>query len=89
MSRDYRVVAEGLLLERASSDAIKALRQAGVRAILLKGPLQQWWLEAGGPPRASVDVDVLVSREHLDSAAAALGAARVLARRRASGRART
>ena len=74
MSRDYRVVAQGLFLERASSDAIKALRQAGVRAILLKGPLQQWWLEAGGPPRASVDVDVLVSREQLDRAGAALGA---------------
>jgi glycosyltransferase involved in cell wall biosynthesis len=73
MSRDYRVVAEGLFLERASSDAIKALRQAGVRAVLLKGPLQQWWLEAGGPPRASVDVDLLVSRDQLDRAGAVLG----------------
>jgi hypothetical protein len=72
MSRDYRVVAEGLLLERASSDAIKALKQAGVRPILLKGPLQQWWLEAGGPPRTSVDVDVLVRHEQHESAEAAL-----------------
>ncbi len=72
MSRDYRVVAEGLLVERASLDAIRALRQAGTRPILLKGPLQQWWLEAGGPPRASVDVDLLVREEQLDSAAAAL-----------------
>ena len=73
MSRDYRVVAEGLLLERASSEVIKALKEAGVRPILLKGPLQQWWLEDGGPPRVSVDIDVLVSRAQLDMAGAALG----------------
>jgi hypothetical protein len=74
MSRDYRVIAEALLVERASFDVIKALRQGGVRPILLKGPLQQWWLEAGGPPRASSDVDVLVSLDQFESAEAALSA---------------
>ncbi len=73
MIRDQRVVALGLLVERASADAVKALKHAGVRAILLKGPLQQTWLEAAGPPRASVDVDVLVSRDQLLSAETALG----------------
>lgn len=73
MSRDYRVVAEGLLVEQASSDVVKALTQAGVRPILLKGPLQQWWLEAGGSPRVSVDIDILVSHVELEHAEATLG----------------
>ncbi len=75
MSRDHRVVAEALLIERVSSDAIKVLRRVGVRPVLLKGPLQQWWLEPGGPPRISIDVDVLVRHDQLDTAGAALGAA--------------
>ena len=73
MSRDYRVIALGLRVEKGSADVVGTLRQAAVRAILLKGPLQQAWLEPGGPGRASVDVDVLVSAEQLDAAAAALG----------------
>lgn len=73
MSRDYRVVAEGLIVEQASSAVVRALAQAGVRPILLKGPLQQWWLEQGGPPRVSVDVDVLVSPTELEHAEATLG----------------
>jgi hypothetical protein len=74
MSRDYRVVAEALLVERASLDVTRVMRREGVRAILLKGPLQQWWLEAGGPARASVDVDLLVSHEQLGRAETALSA---------------
>jgi hypothetical protein len=74
MSPNYRLIAEGLLVERASSEAIRALRQAGIRPILLKGPVQQAWLEAGGASRASVDVDVLVQRDQLEVAGAALGA---------------
>jgi hypothetical protein len=73
-SRDYRLVAEGLLVERASLDAIKALRLAGIQSILLKGPLQQWWLEPGGAPRVSVDVDLLVRNDQLDGAGHALAA---------------
>ena len=72
--RDPRVVAQGLRIERASADAIQALTTAGIRSILLKGPLQQWWLEPGGPARASVDVDVLVSREDVAEAESALSA---------------
>jgi Uncharacterised nucleotidyltransferase len=72
MTRDYRVVAEGLRIERASANASNALERAGIRSILLKGPLQQWWLERGGPPRVSIDVDVLVAYERIDDAGAAL-----------------
>jgi Uncharacterised nucleotidyltransferase len=71
-SRDRRVFALGLLVERESRDAIRALKEAGVRPILLKGPLQQAWLEPAGPARASADVDVLVSRDQLDNAGVAL-----------------
>ena len=73
MSRDPYVVAQGLIVEWESLDAIKALREAGVRSILLKGPLQQWWLEPGGPPRASGDVDLLVAHEQIGGAESALG----------------
>ena len=73
MSRDPYVVAQGLIVEWESLDAIKALREAGVRSILLKGPLQQWWLEPGGPPRASGDVDLFVAHEQIGDAESALG----------------
>jgi Uncharacterised nucleotidyltransferase len=73
-SRDHRVIALGLLVERESRDAIRALKEKGVRPILLKGPLQQAWLEPAGAPRTSTDVDVLVSRDQLETAGLALGA---------------
>ena len=74
MSIDPRVAAVGLLVERESANAIKALKEADVPAILLKGPLQQRWLEPAGPPRASVDVDLLVLREQVEAAETALRA---------------
>ena len=74
MSIDPRVAAVGLLVERESANAIKALKEADVPAILLKGPLQQRWLEPAGPPRASIDVDLLVLREQVEAAETALRA---------------
>ena len=74
MSIDHRVAAVGLLVERESANAIKALKEADVPAILLKGPLQQRWLEPAGPPRASIDVDLLVPRERVAAAETALSA---------------
>jgi hypothetical protein len=44
------------------------LRDAGIRAILLKGPPQQEWLAAADPPRASVDVDLFVDPLQADAA---------------------
>ena len=70
-----RLRAHGLLLEKASLEAVKVLRGAGLRPILLKGPLQQWWLEPGGSPRPSIDVDLLVSRREFGPSEAALRSA--------------
>ena len=72
-ARDKRVVALGLRVEHVSRDVIRALRAADVRPILLKGPLQQLWLERAGPARSSVDVDVLVSRDQLEASEGLLG----------------
>src|SRR4029079_12384093 len=66
------VTAASLVVERASADAVVLLRDAGIRAILLKGPPQQEWLAAADPPRASVDVDPLVDPPHGAAAAAEL-----------------
>ena len=60
MGEPRLVAAASLVIERASADAVVLLRDAGIRAILLKGPPQQEWLAAADPPRASVDVDLLV-----------------------------
>jgi len=63
-----RVTAASLVIERASADAVVLLRDAGIRAILLKGPPQQEWLAAAAPPRASVDVDLLVDPAQAEAA---------------------
>ena len=54
------VAAASLVIERAAADAVVMLRDAGIRAILVKGPPQQEWLATADPPRASVDVDLFV-----------------------------
>jgi len=60
--------AASLVVERASAEAVAVLRDAGIRAILIKGPPQQEWLAAAGTPRASVDVDLLVDPAEADAA---------------------
>ena len=60
MGEPLLVAAACLVVERAAADAVVMLRDAGIRAILLKGPPQQEWLAAADPPRASADVDLLV-----------------------------
>jgi hypothetical protein len=62
------VAAASLVIGRESAEAVAMLRRAGIRAILLKGPAQQEWLAPAGPPRASVDVDLLVDPVHADAA---------------------
>jgi hypothetical protein len=69
---DRRVAALGLLVERASVETCRLLRAAGVRPIVLKGPLQQTWLAPAGDRRASVDVDLLVGRAQLKAAESAM-----------------
>lgn len=63
-----------LRLEGASAAAVNTLREAGIRSILIKGPLQQVWLSTAGPPRESIDVDLLVDPAEVDAAGAALSA---------------
>jgi len=62
------VVAQSLLVEHASVEAIHILRRAGIRAILIKGPPMQGWLRPAGAPRPSVDVDVLVDPSDIEAA---------------------
>jgi hypothetical protein len=68
VSEPMLVAAASLVIERASSEAVATLRRAGIRAVLLKGPAQQEWLAPAGPPRASVDVDLLIEPAHADAA---------------------
>jgi hypothetical protein len=68
------LTAAMLLVERASADAVAALRGAGIRSILLKGPLHQGWLAPARVGRASVDVDLLLDHADVDAAGKALSA---------------
>jgi hypothetical protein len=63
-----------LVVEYASAEAVATLRGAGVRCLLLKGPLQQRWLSGAGPPRPSLDVDLLVARSDFGAAENVLAA---------------
>lgn len=69
MNDPRHVVASMLIVERASADVVCALRRQRIRSILIKGPLQQQWLEAGGPARASGDVDLLLDPGDIEAAA--------------------
>jgi hypothetical protein len=68
------VTGATIIVERASAEAVALLRDAGIRSILIKGPPQQQWLSAAGPPRESVDVDLLVSPSDVEAAGSALAA---------------
>ena len=65
MTDPYLVAGSMLLVEVASAEVITEFRRAGVRTILIKGPLQQRWLAEAGAARPSVDVDVLVDPDEL------------------------
>ncbi len=72
---DPRLIAGiTLAIERASVEAVATLRNAGVAALLIKGPPQQAWLAPAGSPRASVDVDLLVDPTDASRAEAKLSA---------------
>jgi hypothetical protein len=71
---DFLLEGALLVVEYASAEAVATLRRAGVRCILIKGPLQQRWLANAGPPRASLDVDLVVARSDFEAAERALAA---------------
>jgi hypothetical protein len=72
MSDPVEVAAATLVVEQAAAEAVRTLRSGGFRSILIKGPPQQRWLSAAGPPRSSADVDLLVDPAQLEQAGAAL-----------------
>jgi hypothetical protein len=52
--------AQGLMMEDATAQVVTALRDRGVRCILLKGPSIARWLYSQSEVRGSRDVDLLV-----------------------------
>jgi hypothetical protein len=64
--------AYSLHLDRVSVEATRALRDAGVPAIVLKGPSITLWLYADGEPRRYRDCDILVPQDRLPAARASL-----------------
>jgi Uncharacterised nucleotidyltransferase len=57
----FRAAVLGLAIDRATAEAVVALRDAGIRAILLKGPSFDAWLYDRDEPRKYVDIDLLVA----------------------------
>ncbi len=58
--RDLRAVARSLTVDRATAEVVVALRESGVRSIVLRGPALVRRLYEPGVPRPYVDVDLLV-----------------------------
>jgi Uncharacterised nucleotidyltransferase len=56
----FRAAVLGLAIDRAAAEAVVALRDAGVRSIILKGPSFDAWLYDSDEPRLYGDVDVLI-----------------------------
>jgi len=71
-SRAVVLTAHALALDVMTAKAVEALRRAGVRSIVLKGPSIARWLYAEGSPRPYADTDLLVSPAELESAGRAL-----------------
>jgi hypothetical protein len=65
-SRALRLTAHALARDVATAEVVEALRAAGVRSIVLKGPSIARWLYADGQPRPYGDTDLLVSPADLD-----------------------
>jgi hypothetical protein len=66
-------VARSLMLDAAAVHCVSALRAAGIRAILLKGPVTARWLYSDAGNRDYTDVDLLVARGELRRALRILG----------------
>ena len=75
MSREHLAVARRLGLDATTAEVVEALREGGVRALLLKGPALERWLYPDGRRRYG-DIDLLVPPEgfrHAEGALAELG----------------
>ena len=60
------------VLDRSAATALRAFEEAGVAALLLKGPVLARRLYRAGEHRSYGDIDVLVKLSHLEQARAAL-----------------
>ena len=56
----FRAAILGLAIDRATAEAVVALRDAGVSSIVLKGPSFDAWLYEAGEPRLYGDIDLLI-----------------------------
>ena len=70
----FRAAVLGLAIDRATAEAVVALRDAGVPSIVLKGPSFDAWLYERGEPRLYGDIDLLVPTPDLERAVQVLGA---------------
>lgn len=55
-------------VDRVTIEVVKALRSAGIRPVLLKGPVFDRWLYARDEPRSYGDTDLLVAPPERDAA---------------------
>ena len=79
-SSELMVAVQAAIVDRATARVVTALRDEGVRSILLKGPVLADWLYADSP-RAYLDADLLVAPADVSRAEAVLdglGYAKVL-----------
>ena len=79
-SSELMVAVQAAIVDRATARVVTALREEGVRSILLKGPVLADWLYADSP-RAYLDADLLVAPADVSRAEAVLdglGYAKVL-----------
>ena len=69
-AREQALFAVGVNLanDAATAEIAQAMRAAGVRAIVLKGPAVRNWLYEGDHSRISMDIDLLISWVQLDDA---------------------
>jgi hypothetical protein len=67
-STDVARASADLVLAVAAEQIVGALREAGVRSILLKGPVHARWLYEEGARRAYSDIDLLAPAGELDRA---------------------
>jgi hypothetical protein len=65
-------VARTLLLDGLAAECVSTLRAAGIRALLLKGPVTSRWLYTDGQFRGYEDVDLLVAEPDFPRASGTL-----------------
>jgi hypothetical protein len=75
ISAGLHAAAHVLRVDLVTAEVVSALRRAGVRPILLKGPSIARWLYADGEARAYGDTDLLIEQSARRSAARAMRAA--------------